>query len=258
MKEARNPNITFNDQQVQLEAEKIQWDSGLLGFQVFNITKIEVLSNRIGEGTVQAIKSLFFESQVGLVSCRIPAGAVHESFFLCQAGFKFIEMNLHPHLTDLERFSDIDIRLNVRPASKQDIPILTEIALTAFRHERFHVDPRIPDELANQRYANWVQSSISSDTQRLLAITDGGELVGFFIVENSNNTSDWLLTAVGPKWQGRGIGERVWRAVLRYQLREGITEVKTTISARNYQVLSLYSKLQFRFAPADATYHWAP
>ncbi|EED35984.1 acetyltransferase, GNAT family [Luminiphilus syltensis NOR5-1B] len=82
-------------------------------------------------------------------------------------------------------------------------------------------------------------------------------MVGFFVVEHKRNQEIyWHLTAINPRWQGRGYGYRAWLAMLRHHQMAGYRSVTTTISAGNSRVLNLYAKLGFRFIAPEKTFHW--
>ena len=195
--------------------------------------------------------------QVGIVSSRLPHHQLRESMFLEANGFCFIEMVLHPTLDNLQSLDIPQDDLPLRSRMSSDLPLLEDIAERAFRHERYHVDPRLNARLGDLRYCRWVRSSLGHPVQRLLKITDGERLVALFLVESRDGRSAyWHLTAVSPTWQGRGYGYRVWRSMLRYHQSEGCEGLMTTISARNVAVLNLYAKLGFRFRPPEMTFHW--
>jgi RimJ/RimL family protein N-acetyltransferase len=83
-----------------------------------------------------------------------------------------------------------------------------------------------------------------------------GDLVGFFIVEHRPDQSVyWHLTAIAPRWQGKGIGTSLWRTMLLRHRAEGATSVETTISAHNAPAMNLYARLGFSFASAQMTFH---
>ena len=57
-------------------------------------------------------------------------------------------------------------------------------------------------------------------------------------------------------WQGKGLGKRIWRAMVEYCRANGILEIATTVSLRNPPVLNLYAGLGFRFYDPQMTLHW--
>jgi RimJ/RimL family protein N-acetyltransferase len=183
---------------------------------------------------------------------------LRESMLLEDAGFRFIEMLYQPAL---ERPASIESRreaaLGVRPATAADLPRVLEIAGSAFRNERFHIDPRLPGELSDRRYQNWARSSLAHETQRLFLVGDGELVVAFFVTETlPDGTVYWHLNAVASELQGQGYGRRAWAAMIQHAWASGAQRVRSSIVARNHRVLNLYASLGFRFPAPLMTLHW--
>lgn len=79
------------------------------------------------------------------------------------------------------------------------------------------------------------------------------------IVERPTGTSwFWSLVGVAPELSGKGLGRRIWQAVLAKHYHEGVEEVVTSTSSHNVVVHNLYVSLGFRFPPPEITLHWCP
>lgn len=241
---------------LDIEARGIPWDSELLGCPAAEITSIRVA----GPGDLQLEFDHFQvwlrDNGYKMVSCRMPHQKLLESALLEKNHFRFIEMVLHPELKDLQSLEVTEQGIEISLADFEDVSRIAQIAEKAFGVERFYVDPFMNADLANLRYKRWVENSIGSDVQILLKVSLDGQIVGFFLVEKKQRQVYWHLTAITPEFKGRGIGVRVWRAMLERHKKDGMDSVLTTISARNVPVLNLYSKLNFRFQPPEMTFHW--
>ena len=233
------------------------WDSKIFGYPVLHISNIEVR----GPGAVDVIHRFEIARDAcgsKLVSCRMSHERLCESMLLESIGFRFIEMLYHPELDGLqtcEAFSGHG--LTVARAVLADMPAVNAIAGIAFRNERFHVDPRLPTRLGDQRYQNWARSAIDHPTQHLYVLRDKQVVVAFFVTENlADGTCYWHLNAVAPEEQGKGYGRRGWQAMLGQAQSGGAKRVQTSIVARNHRVLNLYARLGFYFPPPLMTFHW--
>lgn len=233
------------------------WDEPVCGFPVMQITALQVL------GPTASAEMLQFEKArdaigAGLVSCRLPHDHLPESMMLEDHGFRFIEMIYAPELdlSDFDSGNSLHL-LHVRRARDEDLPTLTEIARTAFSSERFKMDPRLDPSISDQRFQNWVTSSLHHAAQELYVISDGARKVAFFVTELlSDGTCYWHLNAVAPDAQGRGYGRRVWLSMIKQAADSGAQRVITSIAARNHRVLNLYARLGFTFLPPSMTFHW--
>ena len=240
-----------------LEWIESPWDTAVFGFPVLQITKMEI------RGSEADIDLRTFETArdrvgAGLVSCRLSHERLQESMLLEEHGFRFIEMLYQPELDDLQNKSDLDeTGLDAVTAEEGELPTILDIAGSAFTNERFHVDPRLDSALGDQRYCNWVQSSLNHPTQRLYMIRNGKQVVAFFVTEMMpDKTCYWHLNAVATVAQGQGYGKRAWITMLRLAKEQGAKKVRTSIVARNYRVLNLYARLGFHFPSPLMTLHW--
>lgn len=241
---------------LRLEARRISWDSELLGYPVGEIILLELEGGADSQCEFARFNSWVKDGDYGMISCRLPHQKLYESQLLERNDFRFIEMVLHPTIMNLQDIHIENQGLVVSSIDAVDIPLIGEIAAKAFSYERFHVDPYLNSDFGNSRYKRWVENSQSSDTQQLLKATLDGKIIGFFLVEYRKDLVYWHLTAMSPEYQGRGLGVRVWAAMMIRHQRDGFNQILTTISARNVPVLNLYSKLNFRFMPPEMTFHW--
>jgi RimJ/RimL family protein N-acetyltransferase len=250
-------DFNLSSASLRLRAQSVPWDREVFGFAVAEIRDLQVIDSQRALRDYADFQDWLDVGQVRIVSSRLPHDQLRESMFLEANGFRFVEMVLHPTLQNLQSLNIPQDDLLVTLADVSDLSSLQDIAEHAFRHERYHVDPRLDPRLGDLRYGRWVKSSLGHPVQRLLKITDGERLVALFLVESRDDRSAyWHLTAVSPTWQGTGYGYRVWQAMLRYHQTQGCESLMTTISARNVAVLNLYAKLGFRFRPPEMTFHW--
>jgi RimJ/RimL family protein N-acetyltransferase len=247
----------FDGDSFLLMANLVPWDSKVFQHRVAAISQFVLKSKDAGVDLTQ-FKLWVATNKYKVVSCRLPHDKLWESICLEDNGFRFIEMVLHPVALGLHRFPPPTNRLLVKKTSQEDLPIIERIATTAFGFERYHVDPRIDSKLADVRYGQWALNSFWDDNQHLVKIiTEDRAIVGFFLFEEKVDKSvHWNLTALDKVYQGCGLGYQTWLAMIDYHRSYGIDKISTTISARNYPVLNLYSKLSFKFEPPEMTFHW--
>jgi RimJ/RimL family protein N-acetyltransferase len=242
---------------LQLEWSEAPWDTAIYGDPVLQITRLEVTGS-IDVGDLAPFERARDAARSSFVSCRLAHHQLRESMLLEAAGFRFIEMLYLPELELLQGASaSTDVGIEVRRATAADLPRVLEIAGSAFRNERFHVDPRLPTELADRRYRHWAASSLAHPSQRLFVVCEGSTAVAFFVTEDmADGTCYWHLNAVAPELQGRGYGRKAWSAMIDHAAANGARRVRSSIAARNHRVLNLYARLGFRFPAPLMTFHW--
>lgn len=248
--------MTFEADGATLGCFLVPWDTEIFGFPVAQISRLE-LGDRADPGTILREFDAWCAGQgVRLVSCRLDHTRLRESMALEDVGFRFVEMVHEPRLDLTDRVAAPRRMLQVGEAVEDDLAAIGEVAHAAFTTGRFLLDWRLPPELSRRRYAAWVRNSFEDPGHEVLKATVDGELVGFFIVEaRPDGSVYWHLTAIAPRWQGKGMGMSLWRTMLLRHRTDGATSVSTTISGHNPPALNLYARLGFTFGAAQMTFH---
>jgi ribosomal protein S18 acetylase RimI-like enzyme len=249
-------STTIDSEGALLECALVPWDSEIFGFPVARIDRIEVPDGASPGGILRAFNDWCAGRDVRLVSCRIGHDKLRESMALEGHGFRFVEMVYGPLLESFDGIEEPRHAIDVSEAGQRDLEAIEEIAHEAFSTGRFLLDWRLDPELGRRRYANWVRTSLGSSSQVVLKAVTADGLVGFFIVEHRPDRSVyWHLTAVAPRWQGRGLGLSLWQTMLQRHRAEGVSSVATTISGHNIAALNLYARLGFSMASSQMTFH---
>ena len=257
-------NFDFNIETIRtpalsLDYHLVPWDIDILGRPVAQISDARVSDARQAERDFQPFLEWLAQHGVELCSCRVPASSMVESMFLEERGFRFVELNYLPTLAGLQERPAVATDIRIEPAAAGDRDTLADMARAVLRHGRFHQDPRIDPELGGKRYHAWMVNAFEHPRQRVLKCLLDDAIVGFFVVEYPQPTQCfWSLIGLALGMQGRGLGKRVWQAMLEHHRREGIHNVSTSISSHNVAVFNLYVALGFRFPAPSITLQWRP
>jgi len=242
---------------VLIDAFVVPWDSEIFGFPVAQIEGIVLTPGQDTADGMRKFMAWMDRERIKLASCRLDSRALREAMLLEAHGFRFIEMVYSPVLDPIRTPRVPDDDLVIAPAEVADLPQIEAIAGTAFATGRFKLDWRIDPVASDARYRAWVRNSFADDSQQVLKATLAGEMAGFFIVEErADRSAYWHLTAVAPAVQGRGVGKRLWAAMVRRYHDAGLSRIETTISAHNPPVMNIYAALGFRFRAPRMTLHW--
>jgi len=236
----------------------VPWDTEIFNCQVAQISIIEIDNQSQAKKDLKPYQEWCDQQKIEFCSCRIAHDKIKESIFLEEQGFRFIELNYQPVLTNLQKliFNDSDIQIAV--ADEHDQPLLADAAATIFHHERFHIDPRINSDLANNRYRIWLENGFKLPQQTVLKCSLNSKIIGFFVIEYPEpKHCFWSLVGILPNYQGQGLGKKVWQAMLHWHQIAGVERVSTSISSHNISVFNLYVALGFRFPMPNSTFHWA-
>jgi RimJ/RimL family protein N-acetyltransferase len=235
----------------------VPWDSEIFGFPVAQIERLVAGAGNDLAEAMRRLRSWLDKHRIRLASCRLDSRALRESMLLEANGFRFVEMVYSPVLSPVIAPGAADEELAIEPAGADDLAAIEAVAGAAFETGRFKLDFRIDPAASDRRYRVWVRNSFADPRQQVLKATVAGDLVGFFIVEGRPDRSAyWHLTAIAPTHQGKGIGRRLWAAMVRRHFESGASRVETTISAHNPPVMNIYAALGFRFGAPRMTLHW--
>src|SRR5262245_50296185 len=209
-------------QSLTLEYFLVPWDTQVLGAPVANIDRFEIKDAAQATDDYRSFIEWCRKQKIALCNCRLSQDDMIESMFLQERGFRFIELNYHPHLDGLEARNFSEDKLVVECANEDDQSALVEMAGSVFQSGRFHQDPRIGPAAGNHRYQMWMKNSFDHPRQKVMKCLDEEKIVGFFVVEYPRKGHCLLvLCGLAPGLGARGLGKRVWSAMLKWQRTQG-------------------------------------
>ncbi|HZT34186.1 MAG TPA: GNAT family N-acetyltransferase [Bryobacteraceae bacterium] len=237
----------------------LPWDADLFGFVVAEHEPGDF--RRIARALPayrEALAGWAQRTKAELIAARVPAAELAGRALLPEAGFRFVDLSLQGELAELSATRLPSAALELRQAQADDLPALEQIALTAFRAGRYHMDPRFPHDLADRRYQHWLRNAFahSSAAQRVYVTGPPGAPQAFLHLAEQDGVADVRLVAVDRESQGRGVGACLYAAVLEAARASGARQAVTRISASNTPVMNLLAGLGFRFEEPEAIYHW--
>jgi GNAT superfamily N-acetyltransferase len=236
----------------------VPWDSEAFGCRVYDVRAAEAAPEDLARHLPALCRALTQDAPCLLVT-RLPASAVASAEPLAASGFYPVETQFEIY-ADLARFKPPLARrpagLRLRRAAAADLPQLVRIGGAAFRADRFHLDPHLPDDKADARYAGWVARGLrDGDDVFLYEDTASGAVVGFFHTRIAADRVDLSLAAIEPAHQRLGIGLLLYQDVLLECRARGCAIAESRIAAGNLGVLNLFVRLGFSFRSAVVIFH---
>ena len=252
--------LTIDTHALSMRYHLAPWDAPTVGGPVAVISEMVVRDRDRAFRAFVAFRDWCTAGGVSLVSCKLAHDRLVECGFLESQEFRFIELNHRPEFAGLQSIDAVaPDKYVVDVATAEDEPLIAEIAGKIFDAGRFHRDPLIDPRVGDLRYRRWVSNAFLNPRQTVLKCGRGDEIKAFFVVEApARDRRFWSLVGLAPGLGGRGVGTRVWRAMLQWHRAEGVDHVSTSISSLNTPVFNLYVKLGFRFPPPTVTLHWCP
>jgi ribosomal protein S18 acetylase RimI-like enzyme len=214
------------------------WLSRVIGFPVY-------VTDASGESPDDDARSLTY--------AKVDVADTESVRRLAAKGFTVVDV----HLTFAHRraASGPEPGLLVEPARPEHGEALVSIAGRCFRYSRFHLDPLLPDELADRVKREWVLSYVEGRRGvELLAALDEGRPVGFLAVLEGGDARVIDLIGVAAETQGRGAGRTLVNAFVERHRAEG-RELRVGTQAANVASVRLYESTGFSLASASYVLH---
>lgn len=189
---------------------------------------------------------------------RINVGDVPTTNALVEGGFRVVDVSVTLARAPSDSALPLSAGVRVRAAAAGDFDRVVEIAGTAFKYSRFHLDPLVSRTLANRIKRSWMESYRQGTRgSGCLVATIEDVVVGFLaIVETTGQPAARIIDLIGvdPRSQGRGIG----RALVDTFVREAnghVERLEVGTQVANAPSVRLYENCGFRFASAAYTLH---
>lgn len=237
----------------------VPWDSRLFGFPFYELRCGEVHPSQLADELSGWLAQLSPEKPC-LVYTRIAPLNVALSEALASCGFYHVEttIDLAFGLSEVRLESEWQTdKLVLGAADSGDLEEVKSLARSAFTTDRFHLDPHLPSELADQRYVNWIENAYAAG-EMLFTYKDrkSGKLIGFYHVrELGPGHVDLSLAGIDPAYQHFGIGPMMYRDVFRACVDRGYERASTRVALQNTDVINLYLGFGVQIGNAQNTLH---
>ena len=238
--------------------EYLDWDTKLLGFKsarmVYFLPNSSV--NNSHQNLVEDIINLAKEKNIEYITTRLSTNDLKSIQTLETNGFLTTD-NIITFSLNLDNSPEIQLNKadyecilydRIEPIINEAIP---EIAKDAFKNDRFHNDPLIPLNKADNIYFEWMKNTVNNINELLFIAIDSNKApLGFISVKNLEimnlDVSTIVLVAVDEKLQGKNIGFNLLNKTI-----EGLKEQKVNIvnvgtQISNIPAQRLYLKAGFK------------
>lgn len=149
------------------------------------------------------------------------------------------------------------MRYTIRQYENQDKKAIIEISMLAFTPIHASFKKILGKKIFDLVYPDWKKSHIKylnslcggKDKKNILVVENTGIVVGFisFFLNAKKKTGELGLNAVHPSYQGKGIGKKLYRYVLKQMKDKGVelVEVSTGGDTSHHQAQRAYKKCGF-------------
>lgn len=223
------------------------WLSAVMGCRVNRISRAAAPDATGAAAWAEALAA------PGFSYAKLPCQAVVAAQRLEDAGFRYVDVGI---VLDADR-SAVPARATtgVRPATPQDEAAVAALATSAFRWSRFHLDPAVPNALANRIKGAWAANYFSGRRGDHMVVAEAdGSIAGFLqLLYDSERRLVIDLIAVGSAWRGRGLASAMIAHAAAQWAGEAGLRVGTQLANRDS--FALYQRLGFRLSDASLIFH---
>jgi len=232
-----------------LKIDPDAWLAGLMGRPVNRVAG--PVASGAEKEAVRALAEL--AAAPGFAYARVPTAEVRLTHLLEDAGFRLVDTGITLEAATIAGTArpGSDTRL----ARAGDATAVAEIARTAFRYSRFHLDPRIPATLANEIKREWAANYFRGQRGDHMVVAErSGSVVGFLqLLAGKDGALTIDLIAVTEAQRGQGLASDMIRFAARECGAPALLRVGT--QAANVASLRLYERLGFTVAGTSHVFH---
>jgi len=234
-------------QGLRVDVEPDTWLAAIFGCPVLKVSFPAVTT----EATIPLLEgAIFREVKPAFYYAKLSTRRVAEVSALTRLGFSVVDVNVTLERSPSTSCLGLQQRsVPVRDSLPQERPAILEIAESCFVYSRFHLDPQVPNEVANAVKRAWVDNyCLHKRGDRLLAAEVDGHPVGFLAVNKAKVGEQRVqiidLIGVHRDYQRRGVGLSLVESFIRESC--GDTDLlRVGTQAVNIPSIALYEKCGF-------------
>lgn len=228
-----------------------QWLSDELQREVYKLDVEELTA--YGESDPDEYLSVLNFENV-FVYAKIRVNDADKISFLEKLGFNLVDTNIVFERVIDDRIQDTGLS-NIRFAVPEDRQRVRELAASSFSFSRFHLDPLLPDDKANEIKASWAENFFFSGRGDGMVVSSiEGKIAGFLQLLYSGEDLIIDLIAVDKAFRRKGIAS----GMITYAQRslKGFKKVRVGTQLANIPSIRMYENLEFIFSGASYVFHY--
>jgi ribosomal protein S18 acetylase RimI-like enzyme len=192
-----------------------------------------------------------------LIFCRVDTSAVEPCWQLLNSGFFPVDIGISLESTGRTRHQEQSHL--VRRANPADREEVLRIAESSFQFSRFHLDPRIPNDIADRIKRRWAESYFDGARGDAIYVAYLGEqVVGFLatMITSDRQGETAVIDLIGVDRNARGLG--VGASLVSYFEKEWLDQcrvLRVGTQAANTSSIRFYENQGFRVRSSEYVLH---
>lgn len=236
---------------------RLEFDSKNLGVSCGRIAAMGATNDLDALNVAQQAVDLAHQMGIEHLSVRCDANDLILLDALQACGFEPVDAIL-TFTRSLHNYSPTEEDKQIRLATEADAEAVGEIARTAFTIDRFHSDPLISKDKADELHYHWGKNSVlgTAADAVVVAVDDHDQPIGFVTCKLNHGTYEGLgkfvgtvvLVATSASARGQGLGRRMTTQALNWFFQSGCDVVEVGTQAVNKPAAALYERSGFQLS----------
>ena len=192
-----------------------------------------------------------------LIFCMVDTSAVEPCWQLLNSGFFPVDIRISLESTGRTHHQEHShLVRRVNPADREEV---LRIAESSFQFSRFHLDPRIPNDIADRIKRRWVESYFDGTRGDVLYVAYlRGQAVGFLatMITSDRQGEIAVIDLIGVDRNARGLG--VGASLVSYFEKEWLDQfrvLRVGTQAANTSSIRFYENQGFRVRSSEYILH---
>jgi ribosomal protein S18 acetylase RimI-like enzyme len=237
------------------------WDTRMLKMDAATLRLFSTASLSAAKELGTTLSSHLRQAGIRYAFARLSSRWFHEIQGLETIGFQYVDglLTFTAPTESLLAASGADPR--VRLATAADTDALAKLARRGFIFDRFHNDPYVPSQLADDIHAEWLRNSVRGQAADFVVTVDGkGGPCGFVTVKLGQAAGilfgTIVLVAVAKESSGKGLAKALSREAVRQLKDRGGMYCAVGTQIANIPAANLYLSLGFRLHSTSLSLRW--
>ena len=225
------------------------WLSGILGYDVYNLNNDEA----------QAVIDIEMPKSKSFLYAKVASTRLDIVRYLELIKFNIIDVNVVFELSPTQLDTNYDENITICKIEQNYESAVLDIAKSCFRYSRFHIDPYIPNVIADKIKYEWVMNYITKNRgEKLLIILKDGRPVGFLaemLLQNSIKSISVIdLIGIDKEYQGMGLGKYLINNLIQDSF-DKVDSIRVTTQVANIPSIRLYESCGFKIIQSEYVLH---
>ena len=229
-----------------------QWLTRLFGYDVYNLNIGDF--EAVKELAVTCERDDAFQKSPSFITTKVPVNEIRCLNILEEKGFRLIDTNVYFEKESCHA-KQLNGNIKIRLSQPEDKEAVSEMAGNSFIYSRFHLDPQIPDKLAQLIKANWAENFFSGNRGDEMIVGEYKDMIcGFLLLICQSKSCVIDLITVDRGCRRKGVAADMISFAESYHKDNRKIYVGTQIA--NYPSIAFYQSQGFLFKTANYILHY--